>query len=370
MGLYKVAASVLLLSLLAGCSASDPVLTMAPTNTPSAQTAVPTPTATPRITPLEEAFAYAAQMTLSDPGDESMVFPQSSTKLLGAAELRNATPYELEWAWREIAARRGMTKFKSHNFGNREWYEPDPDFSNENLSQVEATNLINIRNEALAHYTLMKTVRNNSAKADLDGDGVQEAFSFAADRFSDEGTLKIKGKSFTISLPQLDGKIYLCDIDRNDGFSELAIPYTQKGLDVRIAFYRYSQGELTFIGDVPGDRTTLRLFGDGTLYGHGLETVPCAYRYRLPYQLEDGLLTPSQPDLLPINIATKTAQAMELTDEKGNVFPIQPGEDVVLMLAMGDRMIVLHSASGRMGVCAKTAEKDSAPLFDLLPSFA
>lgn len=329
------------------------------------------PTPAPSMQEIEAAQAFAFAKTLTLPGDDPLcVFPDASVRLLSASDLNRATPYELEWAWREIAAKHGLDTFHSHDFSDRAWYDPDADFTNERLSQVESMNIINIRNAALSHYSNIKTVRNNRARADLDGDGTQEAFSFSADRFASQGRLQIAGNRFVVELPQLDGRIYLCDLDHSDHYLELGIPFSRPGNDYAIAFYRYRDNELIPLGEVPGDRSTLRLFGDGTLDGDALGQNPGLWRYRLRYTLQNDSLIADNPAAIPIGILTATAGELTLTDEQETAFVLPRGSPVVLLAKTRWYLILYHSDSGRMGMLPFEEADDLGELFTPLPTFA
>ncbi len=350
----RIALLFMLAFLLAGCAQeytpepNEPIVGDA---TPVMNTPAPTPE--PELTPIEKAFVFAKAQVKELPreGDDPLaVYPYSSERLLTSDQLTEATPRDLEWAWREIAARRGIKEYRSYDFTDRPWYEPDPNFKKENLTQTEAANMIFLRNNAMEHYTNMKIVRNNRAQADLNGDGKAESFALTADRLSGSGTLQIGGTRYTIELAQIDNKIYLCDIDRSDKQLELAIPFTQPGGDYRLAFFTYDGSRLIMLGDLQGDRDTIRIYGNGIVNSYSLDTDLCAWRYPLPYRLSGGTLRPQAMSLRRMNIKTSLLNSIALVNEAEEPFTLDAGTQVWLLAVTPQNEYILYEPVGeRLG---------------------
>ena len=346
-------------AVLSGC-APKPVSLPEPTPVGDAvivaPTVEPTPTPVPDVNlqavALEEAFQYAKEIArdLSDAVDEKAVFPYSDIRLITSKELSDATPLEMEWAWREIIARHGNKEFQSHDFRDREWYEYDPEFTQDQLSQIEALNIIYLRNAAMEHYSNMKIVKNNRAQADLDGDGKSESFSFTADRFSSSGMLQIGSKKFTVELPMVDSKLYLCNMDHFDARQELAIPFTRDGTDDRIAFYAYDGEGLILLGEVQGTRDTIRLLDKGVIKAHGLDTQIGMWRYPMMYDLVGDRLVPRVAQTRKIGMRVTLLRPIALTDASGNAFSLPEGNELWIMAVTPyGEYIVYHQGSDRYG---------------------
>ena len=80
-----------------------------------------------------------------------VMFANSSTQLLTAADLSSLTPWELSVARNEIYARHGFV-FKTNAqikayFENKSWYQENPSFqgTDSELNQTEITNIKLIR---------------------------------------------------------------------------------------------------------------------------------------------------------------------------------------------------------------------------------
>lgn len=355
---HRIALAALCLILLSGCAGQqEAAVTLTPTPTgnatPVAFTPAPTPTPEPEDedTVLEESFQRAKEIVREMPqadGDPLIVYPYSGLRLITPQELRNAAPRDLEWAWREIVARYGNKEFKSYDFTDREWYEYDPDFTKFDLTEIEAMNILYMRNSAMEHYSNMKIVKNNRAQADLDGDGKNESFSFSADRFSDSGVLQIGTTKFTIELPMIDNRVFLCNIDHFDDRLELAIPFTRDGTDDRLAFFAYD-GEMGLIrlGELQGGRDTVRLYGTGTIKAYALDAELCAWRYPQKYALVGNTLVPQADEFYSIRIEAKLLKPLALTDQEGGSFTLPDGNSVVIAAVTARREYIVYDVGSQ-----------------------
>ena len=74
---------------------------------------------------------------------DGYILPNSDSKKLTKADLEGLTAQQLTYAKNEIYARYGRT-FKSSElqdyFNGKDWYEPNEDFKDEDLSKKEADN--------------------------------------------------------------------------------------------------------------------------------------------------------------------------------------------------------------------------------------
>lgn len=85
--------------------------------------------------------AQAAEAAMED--SDGYILPNSDSKKLTKADLEGLTAQQLTYAKNEIYARYGRT-FKSSElqdyFNGKDWYEPNEDFKDEDLSKKEADN--------------------------------------------------------------------------------------------------------------------------------------------------------------------------------------------------------------------------------------
>ena len=85
--------------------------------------------------------AEAAEAAMED--SDGYILPNSDSKKLTKADLEGLTAQQLTYAKNEIYARYGRT-FKSSElqdyFNGKDWYEPNEDFKDEDLSKKEADN--------------------------------------------------------------------------------------------------------------------------------------------------------------------------------------------------------------------------------------
>ncbi len=121
----------------------------------------------------------------------------------------------------------------------------------------------------------------NPAVVDLDGDGEDDIVEFVLDSSDDTAppvasSFTINGTEFkellyddfllTMDSPWADG-FYIVDIDTEDNLLEIAILDEGPSSDQVTFFFRYSEGELTYIGDIPDfpESKTCSFAGDGTV---------------------------------------------------------------------------------------------------------
>jgi hypothetical protein len=121
----------------------------------------------------------------------------------------------------------------------------------------------------------------NPAVADLDGDGNKDIVEYILE--PSDGTYPPVVSSFTINgteykdlllndfllaldFPWDDG-FYLVDLDQDDKMLEIAILDEGPSSDANTYYFRYSEGELTYIGDIPDfpASKTCHFAGDGTV---------------------------------------------------------------------------------------------------------
>lgn len=85
--------------------------------------------------------AEAAEAAMED--SDGYILPNSDSKKLTKADLEGLTAQQLTYAKNEIYARYGRT-FKSSElqdyFNGKDWYEPNEDFKDEDLSKKESDN--------------------------------------------------------------------------------------------------------------------------------------------------------------------------------------------------------------------------------------
>lgn len=177
----------------------------------------------------------------------------------------------------------------------------------------------------------------NPAVADLDGDGTKDVIEYILDT-SDESVPPIVS-SFTVNdteykdliyddflmtmdSPWQDG-FYIVDIDEADNMLEIAILDEGPSSDAVTFYFRYSEGELTYIGDVPDfpESKTCSFAGDGTITAQlrlsVLQTWWAPATWRLNEQ--DRIQQESQTAFVPYDEWNKSVLLEDL--------PLHPSKD-------------------------------------------
>lgn len=173
------------------------------------------------------------------------------------------------------------------------------------------------------NYQLSISVDSES-HMDLDGDGTEDTifYSVSPDMPDSNGiytgakpaSLSVNGTEFLrleqenptadygiwLENPDTD-YYYIVDLDSSDGFRELAIADLGSNGEVTTHYFRYHQGQLTYLGQISGlpeDHTTI-FHGDGTVSAMTRLNVMQNWSGLRTYVLTDGQLQKLEPEYCP-----------------------------------------------------------------------
>lgn len=146
---------------------------------------------------------------------------------------------------------------------------------------------------------------NQVYQYDLDGDGNLDTINYVVDGVNNP-VLYINQEEFT--LYHIDPELYLqnyriVNLESTDGYSEIAISFTLPPYETIIVFYRYTQNEIFYIGEINGDLkdmgSTIVINGDGTVINTIYSDVVQGASYQIHYSLmeDNTLVQTSRPDI-------------------------------------------------------------------------
>lgn len=198
---------------------------------------------------------------------------------------------------------------------------------------------------------------------DLDGDGKAEKIEFAAPRMAGgdaccEFSIAINGhRSPVFHGVSLTGEIAVVDIDSTDNLLELAVPEYGPSDDYAVHFFRYVQGRLVAIGDLPGsmqpDWRTLLVDGSGVVRtrcrGKILQTwfYPCMFKVS-----SAGTFERLHEATYPMNTELTMLQELHLVSRIGDTNPsvtLRPGDKITVLCSDDERWCQVETHDGRVG---------------------
>ncbi len=231
------------------------------------------------------------------------------------------------------------------------------------------------------NYQLAITI-NSESRIDLDGDGATDTiyYNVVSDTPSSNGiytgakpsSLTINGTEFL--HPEQDNPTadfglwlenpdveyyYIVDLDANDNYRELAIAdYGSNGEDTT-HYFRYQEGELTYLGQIsglPDDHTTL-FHGDGTVSAMTPLNVLQNWAGLRTYVLDSGQLHMVSPEYCPPQLPDgwnvtllQPLQVYAMPDQTSEQLTLNPSSfSLTFPLTDGEHWVEIRCADGSSG---------------------
>lgn len=246
----------------AGQQTPSPAATQEATQAP-AQTTAQAPAESPSVAPSASPDAASPAPTATPAATankgstEGMIFPESGDKPLMWKDLIALDADKLDLARNEIFARRGY-KFTKQSyadyFSKFDWYAVDPDFDQNQFSEIEYANIHLIQAAEQAVKGGLFYVASGM-KLDFDQDGELETLTYSA---PDENHMKVsiadgkKGTQWNFNSEQPIAKAYIGDIDFTDGMLDLFIGEQGPSSDYSVYVAGIQHGAFLQRGNMPG----------------------------------------------------------------------------------------------------------------------
>ncbi|MDF2985368.1 MAG: hypothetical protein K0R50_878 [Eubacterium sp.] len=198
---------------------------------------------------------------------ENYIIPSSNKVVLSEKDLYELSAYSLDIARNEIFARHGYV-FKNESyadyFSTMPWYKKNSKFKESMLSSIEKKNTEFIRSYVNKLRSNFKEVKGKNITIDLNGDGIKENIALTCTTGSDKYSLKVNKASISGTGDNLDGVMYIADIDTKDKYKEIAITESGPSADYNTYFYYYNGSRLIFMGKVQGSDFSIKASGTGS----------------------------------------------------------------------------------------------------------
>ncbi|MEN6312651.1 MAG: YARHG domain-containing protein [Clostridiaceae bacterium] len=284
------------------------------------------------------------------------IFPYSNVKALTDDDLERLPVNILDIARNEIYARHGYifdnTEYSDY-FKSKLWYSEDTNYSDEMLSGIERQNAAFIKQYTDKIKKYFRKIEGKTAAEDLNGDGSRDQIKLECEPGSDTFTLYINDFILNGKGCNLDGVMYLCDIDPADSYKEIAITESGPSADEATYFYYYDGKKINFMGKIQGSQYNIKITGSGMLTtgsrGHILQTWFYRDRYRLSANHELENIPQELYSMNMMVIVKKEMLLQKSPADTSTAVRLEPGE-VVLIAACDDReWCLVETSSGEKG---------------------
>jgi len=287
---------------------------------------------------------------------DDYILPDSNVKALTDDDLEGLHIYNLDIARNEIYARHGYTFDNteySDYFKKMFWYSENLNYSDKMLSGIEKQNAAFIRQYTDKIKKYFCKIEGKTAAEDLDGDGDRDQIKLECEPGSDTFTLYINDFILNGKGCNLDGVMYLCDIDPADSYKEIAITESGPSADEATYFYYYDGRKINFMGKIQGNQYNIKITGSGMLTtgsrGHILQTWFYRDRYRLSANHELENIPQELYSMNMMVIVKKEMLLQKSPADTSTAVRLEPGE-VVLIAACDDReWCLVETSSGGKG---------------------
>lgn len=282
------------------------------------------------------------------------ILPDSGKRLLSEGDLEGLYSYYLNLSRNEIFARHGYnfasTEYADY-FGLKHWYYINPDYNESMLNDIEKQNaaLIKKREEKLEKcFTI---VEDNTASADLNGDGKNERIKLEGD--SDQFRLTVNDRFIEGTGDNLDGLLFLCDINEQDPYKEIAVTESGPSSDSKTAFYYYDGNNIIFMGKIQGNQDVLQITGSGTFITRSRGDILQTWFYTDRYKLSADHQLVNIPQELykmdtPVTVRKKLSLQQSPTDSD-TALVLNPGEIVIITACDNKEWCLVEKPTGEKG---------------------
>lgn len=305
------------------------------------------------------------------------ILPDSNKIMMTESHLNDLYTEQIDLARNEIYARHGYVFTKSEYkeyFMSKSWYNPDPSFSMEKLSDIEKKNAEFLKNYKERSFEKLILLESSNLSLDLNGDSIKENISFSCKQGSDTFTLVVNNTKFEGTGYNLDGEIYICDIDKSDRYKELAVTESGPSSDYATEFFLYDGKNLVSMGKIEGDAYFIKILENGTVVTQTRGRILQTWFYSDVYKLSNNHKLINVPkDLYKMNTFVRLKKPLNVkkSRESDETFKIPQGEIAVILRTDNKEWCEIMDSNGRIGWFAlenyghlKGTEMDTSEVFD------
>ncbi len=304
---------------------------------------------------------------------ENYILPSSNKVRLTEKDLFHLSIYNIDVARNEIYARHGYV-FKNQTytdiFTGKPWYKRNPKFKESDLSSIERKNvefLLSYTNRLKANF---KKIEGSHYSIDLNGDGKKDKINLSCNPGDYEFKLAINTSSISGRGDNLDGVMYLADINNRDNIKEIALTESGPSNDSKTYFYYYDGSKIVYMGSVQGDNYSLKLNGSGRFItktrGSILQTWFYSDEYKLSSSHQLSHITESYRKMNTIVTVKKQLTLQKSQTDPAAAVTLNAGEKVLLSDTDDVKWCSIETADGKKGWFSTTgfSEINRSPATD------
>ena len=287
---------------------------------------------------------------------ENYILPNSSKNIVIEADLYNLSRYQIDTARNEIYARHGYI-FKNENyaeyFAGKPWYKKNPKFKESQLSNIEEKNIQFLYSYSARLSNNFRKISETQCSIDLNGDGIKDIVKLDCHMGEDQYKLTINDKTVSGSGDNLDGIMYITDIDKKDKYKEIAITESGPSNDNMTSFYYYDGSRVVFMGKVQGGEYSIKINGTGIFSTKTRGLILQTWFYTDEYKLSSAhklLHIPAK--YRKMNTIVTVKKQLELQKSPADstaVLTLQVGEKVVLTDTDNVKWCAVETVNGQKG---------------------
>ncbi|MDP4094393.1 MAG: YARHG domain-containing protein [Bacillota bacterium] len=287
---------------------------------------------------------------------QDYILPDSDKKLLSEQDVTDLGPFQIDLARNEIYARHGYifkTEYYKDYFSSCDWYSENPGFSESMLNKIEAQNTEFLKQYNQKITDNFKPVKNSSTSVDLNGDGIVDNVTLDCKTGADSYKLKVNDSVVTGTGENLNGVLFICDIDSKDNYKELAITESGPSDDYAAYFYFYDGKSLKLMGKTSGDENTVKMTGDGVFTtktrGQILQTWYYTDYYKLSTNHELVNIPKEFYNMNTIVSVKKEFILQKFPTDTSRAVTLKPGEDALIVGSDNKEWCMVENSKGQKG---------------------
>lgn len=299
---------------------------------------------------------YPKEFIQKDLYMDDYILPDSNVKALTEGDLERLHISVIDIARNEIYARHGYvfdnTEYSVY-FKGMLWYSENPNYSDNMLSDIEKQNAVLIKQYSEKIKKYFCKIEGKTATVDLDGDGDMDQIKLVCEPGSDIFTLYVNDVFINGYGSNLDGVMYLCDINPEDSIKEIAITESGPSADDAAYFYYYDGIKINFVGNIQGGQHNIKIPGSGMLttgsLGHILQTWYYRDKYNLSANHELECIPQELYSMNTMVIVKKEMLLQESPADNSTAVQLKPGEIVLIAACDNREWCLVETSSGEKG---------------------
>lgn len=232
-------------------------------------------------------------------------------------------------------------------------YVENAEYKDSLLNGIERQNVNFLKQHAEKGKEYFKKIENNPLLADLNGDGIKDTIRLECEPGGDSFTLQINDQSAAGGGNNLDGIMFLSNIDSSDKFKEIAITESGPSSDEATYFYYYDGTNINFMGKIQGSQYAIKMTGDGAFTTKTRGEILQTWFYTDHYKLNSSHNLENIPQkfykMNSLVTVTRQLKLQKLPTDSETSIILVPGEDVMITGCDNKEWCEVENAKGLKG---------------------